>query len=67
MNLIMVKTRKGWKVDCTDLPGSPAIGDGETKYEAIAAFFIRNMTDSILLRIRNEPLRINNKLWKPGI
>ena len=67
MNLIMTKTKKGWKVDCSDLPGSPSIGDGRTKYEAIAAFFIRNMTNPTLIRIKSEPLTINNKLWKPGI
>lgn len=66
MNLVMTKTKKGWEVDCTDLPGSPNLGDGRTKYEAIAAFFIRNMTNPVLLRIKNEPLKINNKLWKSG-
>jgi len=67
MNLVMTKTKKGWMVDCTDLAGSPAIGDGETKHEAMATFFIRNMINPTLIKMQGDPLIINGKKWKPGI
>ena len=67
MKITLTKSSKGWIADFPELPGSPPVGDGETKHEAIACLFFRNIENLPKLRSINETLEINGQLWQPGI
>lgn len=47
MNLLVFQTPEGeWCADCKDFPGSPPIGRGTNKYEAVG---------SLLFALRHDP------------
>ena len=47
MNIITTqleyRKKKYFQADCTDFPGSPWVGTGCTREEAVATLFIRNL------------------------
>lgn len=52
----------GFNADFIELPGSPAIGTGKTKEEAVATLFIRNLNS--LNSLNMATLKINDKLYE---
>jgi len=53
-----------WIADFIELPGSPYIGTGRTKVEAVIALFIRNKKD--ILKLDFTKVEINGILWREG-
>lgn len=41
MNILLTQSGSKWLADMTDLPGSPPIGTGATKEEAVVSLFFR--------------------------
>lgn len=41
MTIKLEKSGNTFRADCLDLPGSPPIGDGQTKEEAVACLLLR--------------------------
>lgn len=62
MDILITKDSRGIVADCTDMPGSPPIGIGPNKAEAVADLFVRLLHSEgfvrILLKMKDE-----NKLW----
>jgi hypothetical protein len=56
-----VNGRKYWRADCDDLPGSPRIGCGWTKADAVAALFIENFQG--LGKVVGKPLYVNDEKY----
>ena len=61
-----------YRADCLDCPGTPPVGLGRTKVEALAALFYVMLFDSTdgsesknwtQYINKNEPIIINGKLW----
>lgn len=66
MNIKLEQVKDGWwRADCTDLPGSPPCGDGQTKEMAVACLFYRLIqTNTSYHMVPNEILTINGEMWK---
>jgi len=67
MQIITKRSSKGFMADFKDLPGSPQIGDGRTKAEAIACLFFRCIQDKTINQLDYKTLSIDGKLWKTGL
>ena len=80
MNIKIIKVDGGFQADCKDCPGSPPVGCGKTKEEAVAALFFvlmfnrphpkpgpfpHSLDDSWLTYIKQSaPITINEKVWE---
>lgn len=58
--------KRYYRADFTELCGSPYVGEGKTKHEAIACLFIRNREHVDKLIKANPILNINGKPWNQG-
>lgn len=64
MNITLQKNDSaggGYTADCTDLAGSPPVGTGSTKVNAIIALFFRLAANGYRL---SNPIYVNGKPWK---
>lgn len=52
----------GYRADFTELPGSPTVGTGKTKEDAVATLFIRNLEH--LNKLDLSVLEINGTLYE---
>lgn len=62
-----------WQADCKDCPGTPPVGYGKTREEALAALFYLMMFDStcgpnpsnwLKYIKKGEPIVIDGKMWE---
>ena len=65
------KIESGWMADIEELPGSPPIGTGRTKAEAVSHLFLRLITkhpeylkyiqpcESLKLVVKNDPTNLH--------
>lgn len=83
MNIEIIKIKCGcYQADCKDCPGTPPVGYGKTKIEALIALFYLLMFDkpnaikssgydlnkSWLPYInQTDPIIVNGKIWKDPI
>lgn len=66
MNIKLEQTKRGWwRADCTDLPGSPPCGDGQTREMAIANLLYRLIGfDTDCKSTINGTLTIDGEPWR---
>lgn len=79
MNIEYRKIEKGvnfeecWQADCKDCPGTPPVGYGKTREEALAALFYlmmfsntggSNPSNWLKYIERGEPIVIDGKIWE---
>ena len=63
MKIKTTKVRKKfYTADFLELPGSPYIGSGETRIEAVICLFVRNVAK--LHRLDYQEIILDGKLWK---
>lgn len=65
MNIKLEQVKPNWwRADCTDLPGSPPCGDGQTKEMAVACLLYRLLQTKTVYRfVPNEILTVNDEMW----
>ena len=68
MKINIIKIKKSYyQADLVNLPGSPLVGYGKTKLQALACLFyslyVTNVDMTKCIK-ENEPIVINGKMWK---